>query len=165
MWFSLFDWKKKGTAHWQAPTTFHHHDIVPPLLAHSCPANSMLACLMVMEAWHREGSGKSFNSVTQIGNASHSLWVLKEEVLEVLELGWTIQQRRERGKAQLSNFFVLSPLGFCFVSYFRIQQFNITYRSLYFLRVAYCYKVKDKKVRHMFLSNAGLCCNLSPFLQ
>lgn len=59
---------------------------------------------MVVEAWHGEGSGKSFNAEAQFGDASHSLWVLKKEVLEVLELSWRRQQRKEREKVQLSSF-------------------------------------------------------------
>lgn len=41
---------------------------------------------MVVETWHGEGPGKSFYAVAQFGDASHCLWVLKKEVLEVLEL-------------------------------------------------------------------------------
>lgn len=43
---------------------------------------------MVVEAWHREWSGESFNPMAQIRDASHSLWVLNKEVFEFLELSW-----------------------------------------------------------------------------
>lgn len=43
---------------------------------------------MVVEAWHRERPGESFNPMAQISDASHSLWVLNEEVFEFLELSW-----------------------------------------------------------------------------
>lgn len=45
-----------------------------------------LTCLMVVEAWHREWSGESLNSMAQISDASHSLRVLNKEVFEFLEL-------------------------------------------------------------------------------
>lgn len=69
------------------PHPFPHFclaSILPP----GCdgPPDSVLACLMVVEAWHREGSGKGFDAVAQFGNASHSLWVLEKEILEVLQL-------------------------------------------------------------------------------
>lgn len=41
---------------------------------------------MVTEAWHGKGPSKSFNAVAQVSDASHSFWVLKKEVLEILEL-------------------------------------------------------------------------------
>jgi len=41
---------------------------------------------MVVEARHGEGPGKRFNAMPQVGDASNGLWVLKEEVFEVLEL-------------------------------------------------------------------------------
>lgn len=50
---------------------------------------------MVTEARHGEWPGKSFNSVAQFCNASHCLWVLNQEVLEVLELSWKRQQKGE----------------------------------------------------------------------
>lgn len=52
-----------------------------------------LTCLMVVEAWHREWSGKSFNAMAQIGDASHGLWVLNKEVFKFLELSWRGKQK------------------------------------------------------------------------
>lgn len=49
---------------------------------------------MIIKAWHGKGSGKSFNAVAQVCNASYSFWVLKEEVLEVLKLSCRRQQKR-----------------------------------------------------------------------
>lgn len=63
----------------------------PPssLLAPARPwAHAALTCLMVVEARHGERSGKRFDTMPQIGDAGHSLWVLKEEVFEFLELSW-----------------------------------------------------------------------------
>lgn len=53
-----------------------------------------LTCLMVVEAWHRERSGKSFDAVAQISDASHGLWVLNKEVFKFLELSWRGKQKK-----------------------------------------------------------------------
>lgn len=60
-------------------------------------------CLMVVEAWHREWSGKSFNAVAQISDASHGLWVLDKEVFKFLELPWWGNRRKYRKIAATSN--------------------------------------------------------------
>lgn len=109
---------------------------------------------MVVESWHREWPGKSLNAVAQFGNASHSLWVLNKEVLEVLELPWRRQQRR-----QVESFFfflasfVLSPL------------FQTAYCTFVVLVVVHSFKHwfkkwRGKKVRHIFLpsKSATLWC-------
>lgn len=81
----------------QAPATFHSiHTSALPALCHLAVIDPWVhSGLMVGEPWHGKGPGKSFNTVAQICDASHSFWVLKKEVLEVLELSCKQQQKRE----------------------------------------------------------------------
>lgn len=69
--------------------------------------------LMISEAWHGKGPGKSFNTVAQVCDVSHSFWVLKKEVLEVLELSWRRQWKRQRELAHFITTGLFLPLCFC----------------------------------------------------
>lgn len=124
MWFPWSDWEKKNRnarvilihrhkPHDTTMTFFLSPSTLQPSQRSATwllwPPESILACLMVMESWHREWPGKSLNAVAQFGNASHSLRILNKEVLEVLELSWRRQKRREVERFFLAAF-VLSPL-------------------------------------------------------
>ena len=114
MWFPRFDWKKGNSRiTWftdtnHIPPPQHFSPLHSPAAWLLQPPDSIQACLMVVEARHREWPGESFDTVAQIGDASHGLWILEKEVLEVLELSWRTQQ----GQKEKWLSFVLSPLGF-----------------------------------------------------
>lgn len=70
-------------------SNFRRINSIFPIFLHVCqPPKIKTPCarLMVVKARHGERPGEGFNSNSQVCNASYRLWILKEEVLEILKL-------------------------------------------------------------------------------
>lgn len=146
----LLAWHLSFPVHTSSQPAFCH---LPHFLPPPPTPDSISAGLMVKEAWHGERPGESFYTVAQVGNTSHSLRVLKQEVLEVLELSCIRQQKIKEKKGSIFSFL-------CFIVTGPVV-FNVTYNIVF----SHEYKVNltlNCALNKQILLTIRQHCNQSP---